>query len=62
MVYCRDDHSDTSSISQTSYEPAKPMFAGMSSEIPDSVATTTSNEDTGVMLISSKPRADAGMY
>ncbi|XP_074649751.1 uncharacterized protein LOC141904968 isoform X4 [Tubulanus polymorphus] len=47
----RDAQSDTSSISQVSYEPSQPVFRGMSSEIPESVDAV----DGGVMLVSAKP-------
>ncbi len=38
------------------------MFAGMASEIPDSVPTAPShrNDNGGIKLISSKPRPEAG--
>ena len=56
----RDNASDTSSISQTSYDPSKPMFSGMASEIPDSGPAATDDASSGgVVLLSSKSKGDA---
>ena len=46
-------------MSQTSYDPSKPMFSGMASEIPDSVPTTDDTSSGGVVLLSSKSKGDA---
>ncbi len=56
--------SDSSSISQSSYDPSKPMFSGMAAEIPDSLpgAAAAAADDAaggGVVLLSSKPKPDA---
>uniref|UniRef100_A0A0L8G9R7 SAM domain-containing protein n=1 Tax=Octopus bimaculoides TaxID=37653 RepID=A0A0L8G9R7_OCTBM len=61
----RDSHSDTSSsMSQTSYDPSKPVFKDLSSEIPDSSVPSTETTDTldatnsskePVTLVSSRP-------
>lgn len=58
-----DAKSDTSSISQTSYDPNRPDFRGMSAEISESLPTTV-DEDSGITLISSKPKpeSDSGMF
>ncbi len=61
VVFCRDNASDTSSISQSSYDPSQPMFAGVSAEIADTVAMST--EDTGnngIVLISNKSKGSDG--
>ena len=57
----RDDQSDTSSLSQTSYDPnqaAASGIAGNSDLIPNSIDY---EENTGISLVSSKPRQD-GTY
>ena len=57
----RDNMSDSSSTSQTSYDPNRPMFAGMSAEIPDSIATSVDDStSSGITLVSAKPRGEAG--
>lgn len=54
----RDNQSDSSSLSQTSYEPGRPLFQGMESEIPEQV----DNMDTsgGITLVASRPLPGAG--
>ena len=48
-----DSQSDTSSsVSQTSYDPNKPQFRGMGSEIPEMAGE---EDDTGVAMVSAKP-------
>lgn len=47
-----DSQSDTSSsVSQTSYDPSKPHFRGMESEIPE---TASQEDEGGVSLVSAK--------
>ena len=55
--------SDTSSISQSSYDPSKPMFSGMASEIPDSAPSALEDPSSagGVVLLSSKTKGDAAV-
>ncbi|CAI9739468.1 neurabin-1 isoform X9 [Octopus vulgaris] len=65
FVHIRDSHSDTSSsMSQTSYDPSKPVFKDLNSEIPDSSVPSTETTDTldavnsskeTVTLVSSRP-------
>lgn len=56
-----DDKSDTSSISQSSYDPSKPVFSGMSAEIPETSDPAKEEADTGgIVLISAKSKPDAG--
>ena len=40
------------------------MFSGMSAEISDSIATTVEDEadNSGIVLVSAKPRSDAGKH
>ena len=52
----RDTQSDTSSISQSSYDPNMPEFSGMASEIPDSQAPAEESDSGGITLVSSKVR------
>ncbi|KAK7113300.1 uncharacterized protein [Littorina saxatilis] len=48
-----DSQSDTSSsVSQTSYDPNRPQFRGMGSEIPESAPD---EEEGGIALVSAKP-------
>ncbi|CAI9739467.1 neurabin-1 isoform X8 [Octopus vulgaris] len=64
-LFRRDSHSDTSSsMSQTSYDPSKPVFKDLNSEIPDSSVPSTETTDTldavnsskeTVTLVSSRP-------
>ncbi|KAL8564246.1 hypothetical protein ACOMHN_050857 [Nucella lapillus] len=50
-----DSQSDTSSVSQMSYDPSRPQFSALGSEIPQSTAADTA--DGGVALVSTKPSA-----
>ncbi|XP_025101822.1 neurabin-1-like isoform X5 [Pomacea canaliculata] len=52
-----DSQSDTSSsVSQTSYDPSKPHFRGMESEIPE---TASQEDEGGVSLVSAKSSSKA---
>ena len=55
MLVCRDTQSDTSSISQSSYDPNMPEFSGMASEIPDAQPEET-DSGGGITLVSTKTR------
>ena len=65
---CRaaDTQSDTSSVSQASYDPNRPLFSHLSSEISDTIASPVEDaggddgDDGGIVLVSTKPRTDAG--
>ena len=57
-----DARSDTSSISQSSYDPSKPTFSGMAAEIPEASPLEADQPDSGsVTLISAKAKPEAGM-
>ena len=56
----RDAQSDTSSISQNSYDPSQPMFSGMSSEIPETDPIAADEGSGGIVLLSAKTRPEAG--
>nr|KAG5702752.1 hypothetical protein BaRGS_003626 [Batillaria attramentaria] len=54
-----DSQSDTSSsVSQTSYDPSKPQFRSMGSEIPEA----GDEEEAGVSLVSAKPSSSGKVY
>ena len=55
ILHYRDSQSDTSSISQYSYDPSRPSFHGKDAEIPSNSVEDVTESSSSIQLITVKP-------